>query len=65
MGECKWGSAASVPQLAAEVEAKVKLYPNQDNATLGRLVFTRRPVKAPKQGTPARFLSLEDLYAMG
>jgi hypothetical protein len=54
-----------VPQLAAEVEAKVKLYPNQDNATLGRLVFTRRPVKAPKQGTPARFLSLEDLYAMG
>jgi AAA+ ATPase superfamily predicted ATPase len=65
LGECKWGSAPSVPQLVTELEAKVKLYPNQDNATLGRLVFTRRPVKAPKQGTPARFLSLEDLYSMG
>jgi len=65
LGECKWGGAASVPQLLAEVEAKVKLYPNKDNATLGRLIFTRRPVKAPRQGTTARFFSLEDLYALG
>jgi len=48
--ECKRGSAPSVPQLIAELEAKVKLYPNKDNATLGRLVFTRRRVKAPKGG---------------
>ena len=63
--ECKRGSAPSVPQLIAELEAKVKLYPNKDNATLGRLVFTRRRVKAPKEGTTTRFWSLEDLYSMG
>jgi hypothetical protein len=62
LGECKWGSVPSVPQLIAEVEARVKLYPNENNATLGRLVFTRRPVKAPKEGTTPRFLSLADLY---
>ncbi len=65
LGECKWGSVPSVPQLIAEVEAKVKPYPNKDNATLGRLVFTRRRVKAPKAWTTTRFLSLEDLYSMG
>lgn len=65
LGECKWGSVPPVPQLIAEVEAKVKLYPNKDNATLGRLVFTRRRVKAPKAWTTTRFLSLEELYSMG
>jgi AAA+ ATPase superfamily predicted ATPase len=65
LGECKWGSVPSVPQLIAGVEARVKLYPNKNNATLGRLVFTRRPVKAPKQGTPPRCFSLEDLYSIG
>jgi hypothetical protein len=65
LGECKWGGAASVPQLLAELEAKVKLYPNTDKATLGRLIFTRRPVKALRQETTARFFSLEELYAMG
>jgi AAA+ ATPase superfamily predicted ATPase len=65
LGECKWGSVPSVPELSAELESRVKLYPNVNNATLGRLIFTRRPVKAPKRESPARFFSLEELYSMG
>ncbi len=62
-GECKWGSVGAVPQLLAELEAKVRLYPNEDNATLGRMIFTRRPVKVPKEAGTTRFFSLEDLYS--
>ena len=65
LGECKWGSVPSVPELIAELEAKVRLYPNTNNATLGRMIFTRRAVKAAMQRNPVRFFSLEDLYAMG
>jgi AAA+ ATPase superfamily predicted ATPase len=65
LGECKWGSVPSVPKLSAELESRVKLYPNVNNATLGRLIFTRRPVKAPKRENHARFFSLEELYSMG
>ena len=62
LGECRWGSVPSVPQLNAELDSRVKLYPNVENATLGRLIFTRRSVKAPKAAT--RFFSLQDLYSM-
>ena len=65
LGECKWGGVPSAPALVGELERKVKLYPNKANASIGRLIFTRHPVKAPKEGTLARFFSLEDLYSLG
>src|ERR1035437_6143086 len=51
--------------LAAELESRMKLYSNLNNATLGRLIFMRRPGKAPKAEGPARFFSLDDLYSVG
>jgi hypothetical protein len=65
LGERKWGRIPSAPTLAAELESRMKLYSNVNNATLGRLIFTRRPVKAPKAEGPARFFSLDDLYSVG
>ena len=65
LGECKWGDVASSPALVDELERKVSLFPNPTNASIGRLIFTRRPVKAPKGGSPARFFSLEKLYSLG
>jgi len=61
LGECKWGTVPSVPTLLSELEAKVQRYPNPDNATIGRLLFTRRPVRAHSRG--ARCFSLDDLFA--
>ncbi len=63
LGECKWGTAPSVPQMIAEMENRVKLYPNMNNATLRRLIFTRRPVKSRHPGSSVRFFSLDDLYS--
>ena len=59
LGECKWGTVPSVPALVSELETKVKGYPNPDNATLGRMLFTRRPIRSTAQGL--RHFSLEDL----
>jgi uncharacterized protein len=64
LGECKWGSTSSAPELIAELESRVKLYPNTHNATIGRLIFTRRPVKAPRTENTPRFFSLDDLYSV-
>jgi len=64
LGECKWGSVPSVPTLIDDLESRLKLFPNENNASLGRLIFTRRPVKAPKNGGPIRFFSLADLYSL-
>jgi hypothetical protein len=55
----------SAPALVDELERKLTLGPNKANASVGRLIFTRRPVKAPKAGTLARFFSLEEIYALG
>lgn len=65
LGECKWGQVSSVPHLLEELEGRVRAYPNPDNATLGRMIFTRRPIKAPKEAAGVRFISLEDLYKLG
>lgn len=65
LGECRWGAVPSVPKVIAELEGRLKLYPNANNATLGRMIFTRRPVKAPKGESPVRFFCLEDLYSRG
>lgn len=64
LGECKWGTVSSVPELLGDMESRARLYPNVENATVGRLIFTRRPVRAPKGGRLARFFSLEDLYSV-
>ena len=52
LGECRWGGVPSVPNLVAELEARLKLYPNVNNATLGRLIFMRRPVTTSKGTRP-------------
>ena len=64
LGECKWGDVASLPALAAELEAKVPLYPNTRNATIGRRLFVRA-VKGRARTAPAgvKVHTLEELYA--
>ena len=66
VGECKWGAVRSPRVLAQEVSKKVTLYPNPRNATIGRRIFTRSPVR--KKGlvsSEIRWHSLEDLYSVG
>ena len=62
LGECKWGAVTSAPALVSELEAKVEKYPNPTNATLGRMLFTRRPLQIEKSGL--RHLSLEDMFGL-
>jgi uncharacterized protein len=62
LGECKWGTITSVPALVSELEVKVAKYPNPSNATLGRLLFTRRPLAIEKSGL--RHFSLEDMFGL-
>jgi AAA+ ATPase superfamily predicted ATPase len=62
LGECKWGAVTSVPALVSELEAKVEKYPNPTNATLGRMLFTRRPLQIEKSGL--RHFSLEDMFGL-
>jgi AAA+ ATPase superfamily predicted ATPase len=64
LGECKWGTDHSPSALTAELEAKVASYPNQRNATIGRRIFTRMPVRK-KPGSAATWYCLEDLYHIG
>jgi len=65
LGECKWGAVSSAPQLEQEIEAKVGRYPNPQNLTVGRRIFTRRPVtgSADRDGR-IRWHHLEELYAL-
>jgi hypothetical protein len=65
LGECKWGAPASLAALAAELDQKVRRYPNARNATIGRRLF----LKAHKRGSSERSLgvkvhTLEDLYRL-
>jgi hypothetical protein len=66
LGECRWGPVRSAPALAAELEAKARLFPNPDKATLGQRLFTRRPVAArhtaPREAT--WFYDLAQLYEL-
>jgi len=64
IGECKWGSVRSLPALRRELEAKVPLFPNGRNATIGRRFFLQRlPKRLPRTEANERWHSLEDLYA--
>jgi hypothetical protein len=44
LGECRWGRIRSARQVREELEAKVGLFPNRRNATIGRRIFTREAV---------------------
>ena len=65
LGECKWGPGGSAAALERELEEKVRRYPNRRNATIGRLLFTRQPLRVDRAGTDqvVRYC-LEDLYAL-
>ncbi len=65
LGECRWGAVRSARRVRDDLEAKVPLYPNTRNATIGRRVFTRdaAPREKPGSGDPAiRWHDLPDLY---
>jgi len=61
LGECKWGPVRSPRAIAAELDGKVRRFPNPENATIQRRVFARR---RPPRGVPegVRWHDLEDLY---
>jgi len=63
LGECKWGAVRSPRRLLAELESKVRGYPNPRNATIRPRVFTRDPVGKPQAG--AEWHCLRDLYGLG
>jgi len=62
IGECKWGTPASIPQLMRELEKKKAAYPNPENATLQGQLFTRQKKGRGKDTASLRRHSLEDLY---
>jgi hypothetical protein len=64
LGECRWGEVCSLTTLAAELEAKVPLYPNPRNATVGRRLFVRQSRAKPPEGFQVHTLAgLYDLPA--
>ena len=64
VGECKWGAHGGVPRLRAEVDAKLRAYPNPRGATLvGRLFVQKRPARSQASDDVARWHDLRDLYA--
>lgn len=63
LGECKWGTVRSAGRLLRDLEAKVPLYPNPRNATVGLRVFTRNRLKTAPSVPNASLHCLEDLYA--
>ena len=62
LGECKWGTVPSAPALEADLERKVRLYPNRRGATIGRRYFVRR--KPASRAASPGWYSLRDLYAL-
>jgi AAA+ ATPase superfamily predicted ATPase len=63
IGECKWGTIRSHRKIQDELECKVQKYPNRQNATICRRIFTRQKVCIKDAGpTQVKFHCLEDLY---
>ena len=64
LGECKWGPIGSVPGVVAELERKVRAYPNPRAATIGRRIFAHRlPAASVRAKAPGVIWhSLDDLY---
>lgn len=65
LGECKWGKIESVPAIAADLERKVRGYPNGRAATIGRRVFAHHlpPSAARARVDGVTWHSLDQLYA--
>lgn len=66
LGECKWGPVGSVPGVLAELETKVRAFPNRGGHTIGRRIFVRSMPAAVrrKQDAMLRWHSLDELYGM-
>ncbi len=65
LGECKWGSVRSTCALAREIDAKVEAYPNLENATVARHIFTRKRVASQKcKKESICWHCLDDLYGI-
>lgn len=63
LGECRWGTLRGAAALLTELEERVQRYPNPRNATVGRRLFTRKPIVRRTADPPGtRWYSLEDLY---
>jgi AAA+ ATPase superfamily predicted ATPase len=64
LGECKWGAVNSLASVAAELEEKVRHYPNAEDATVGRHLFVRS-LKGGRKKRPenVRIHTLDELYA--
>lgn len=63
LGECKWGTTASVKAVAAELEEKVRHYPNRRQATIGRRLFLRTLKSGSSLPRNLRVHTLQELYA--
>jgi hypothetical protein len=63
LGECKWGDVSSLSKLTAELDEKVRRYPNARNATIGRRLFLKK-VPAKTRLTDVRVHTLQDLYGL-
>jgi AAA+ ATPase superfamily predicted ATPase len=63
LGECKWGAVKSLVSAAAELEEKVRHYPNAEDATVGRHLFVRSLKRGrKKQPENVRIHTLDELY---
>ena len=63
IGECKWGTVKSWVSAAAELDEKVRHYPNAEDATFGRRLFVRSLKGGPKkQPDNVRIHTLDALY---
>ena len=60
--ECKWGEIFSVPALIEELKAKMKKFPNPENATLQGKIFTRRPIQVERLPEHVIVHDLKELY---
>jgi AAA+ ATPase superfamily predicted ATPase len=63
LGECKWGAVKPLVSAAAELEDKIRRYPNAENAAVGRHLFVRS-FKAGRKRLPenVRIHTLDELY---
>ncbi len=64
VGEVKWGEV-SPAAVAAELDTRVRRFPNPDNHTIGRLVFAREGIEAARATElGVQWYGLEDIYGV-
>ena len=63
LGECKWGSFGGQAAVREQLEMKIRMFPNQRKATIGRRFFIVRGARVtPLQNES--WYSLDDLYQL-